>query len=62
MNETLQVAVSRTRADDRQRRQVEAGRRGHVQARSRLFGNEDPVERQDDAVVVLDVRREMVVV
>jgi hypothetical protein len=29
--------------------------------RGRLFGNEDAVERQDDAVVVLDVRGEMVV-
>jgi hypothetical protein len=27
-----------------------------------VFGNEDPVERQDDTVVVLDVGREMVVV
>ena len=61
MNETLQVAVRGTRADNRQRRLVNTGRRGHVHVRSRLFGDEDPVERQDDAVVVFDMRGEMVV-
>ena len=61
MNETLQVAVSRTSADDCQWRHIDRGRRGHLEVGNRRFGNEDPVDRQDDGVVVLYMGSEMVV-
>jgi hypothetical protein len=61
VNQTLQIAVGRTGADNRQWRRVDRGRRGHVEMGNRLLRDEDSVERQDDGVGVLDMSGEVVV-
>ena len=61
MDETPLIPGGDTGADDGGRRQVAVGLHRQFDVMDGL-PDEDPVERQDDAVVVLDVRRQMIVV
>ena len=61
MDRTLQVSSGNAGTDDGGGRQVAVGLHGQFEMVDGLR-NENAVERQDDALVVLDMRREMVVV
>jgi hypothetical protein len=61
VDETPLVSGGDTGANDGGRRQMVLGHHRELEVMDRLR-DEDPVERQDDTVVVLDVRRQMIVV
>jgi len=61
VDETTLVSSGDASADDSGRRQVVVGLHHHVHRVVDRLRNEDAVQRQDDAVVVLDMRRQMVV-
>ena len=61
MDRTLQVSSGNAGTDDGGRRQVAVGLHGQFEVVDGLR-DEDSIERQNDAVIVLDMRREMVVI
>jgi hypothetical protein len=62
VNQTLQVSNGNTGPDDGWRRQEDVGLRRQFEVVDRLLRDEDAIQRQDDAVVVLDVRGNVVIV
>jgi hypothetical protein len=60
VNRTLQVTRGNAGTHDGGRRQIAVGFHGHFDVVHRLR-DEDAVERQDDAVVVLDMSGDVVV-
>ena len=60
MDETPLISGGDTGANGGGRRLIDVGLDGHVRRVVNRLGDEDAVERHDDAVVVLDVRREFV--
>jgi len=62
VDETTLISSGDASTDDGGRRQVVVGLRHDVHRVVDRLRNEDAVQRQDDAVVVLDMRRQVIVV